>query len=115
MRYTTRRCKYPYHYDFVKMTTGNQKKTGQIGQIIKAYREKNGLSKAALARKVEAYSLKYGTRFTSQDLYNYEISGYSPKIDKLTALCEVTGISFDTFCGYNSKKTFCISPRSKAA
>lgn len=96
------KCKYPYRYAWISMnnTTLVTNKTARIGEVLLDYRRKNGMSRSELAREANEYAKQYGTKVTVQDLYNYEVYGYSPKTDKLTALCKVTGFSYRSMCGY---------------
>lgn len=94
-----RYCKYPYKYYFMTMTDRLDDRKCTTGQAIRKYCATMHISYADLARIVNPFAQRYGCRFTQQDISNY-LRGYSPKIDKLTALALATRLPVAYWTGY---------------
>ncbi len=94
----------PYPHNGQDMNFGLGKHNQITGEAIKAYRLHHGLSRLQFAEMVNAYAERYGSRLTYADVYGYETYRITPKIDKLTAICRATGMSYAYFTGHTSRE-----------
>lgn len=83
-----------YKYKYLEMTGMPVKQEQYLGTRLLWYRTEYLAheSRKKFAENVERFSMKYGVRFTASDVANYETGRCCPKIDKLIALCEATGM-----------------------
>ena len=104
MVWQSKMVKNPYGHKWMSMTYGIGQQQQITGEAIKAYRLHHGLSRLQFAEMVNAYAERYGSRLTYADVYGYETYRITPKIDKLTAICRATGMSYAYFTGYNTSE-----------
>lgn len=101
MVWQSKMVKNPYPQHWLKMNFGVGQQLQITAEAIKAYRLHHHLTRLQFAEMVNAYAERYGSRLTYADVYGYETYRITPKIDKLTAMCRATGLSYAYFAGYN--------------
>lgn len=99
-----------YKYRTVSMSQSDYKEKLQlksVGDQIKQFCLQNKITYKLFAEYANQYAKRYsGVRITAQDISNYTTGKCSPKIDKLTVLCNAMHVPLDVMCGYRSIKDF---------
>lgn len=94
----------PYSCSWQKMEHGYTKRTEYIGDRIKAWLIQTGTTQAELTRACNVYGRHYGVNFSKSIINSYVHNRCTPKMDNMTVLCKVMGVSTSWLCGYGSSK-----------
>lgn len=98
-----RMTKQPQLFNFIKMNHPNMGKQQEtFAARLVRYRKKYRLSTEDFALIANEFAKIHGTKITTSDIINYEYYNICPKIDKMTAIVEATGMSLDYFAGYGT-------------
>lgn len=97
-----------YPCAFQQMEHGFTDRNDLVGDRIKAWLDQTGITQAELARACNAYGRHYNTQFTPSNINAYVHNRCTPKMDKMTVLCKVMGVSLSWLTGYGSSELIVV-------
>lgn len=95
-----------YKCAWQKMEHGYTKRTEFVGDRIEAWLKQTGTTKAELTRACNVYGRHYNVSFSKSIISQYCSNRCVPKMDNMTVLSNVMGVSTSWLCGYGSSKLF---------
>lgn len=93
-----------YKSTWQKIENNYTRRTSTLGERINYWCAYTGINKAQLNESCRVYGAKYGVGFSKSLIYQYSRNRCTPKMDKLTIISKVTGMSVTWLLGYGSWK-----------